>query len=673
MPTRKWKTEILVNTTVAGNQDHSSVTALADGGFVVAWHDSGTTSSLTRFQRYDAVGVRVGNEVKSDISATENESNPSVVQLSDGKLWISRDRATGPTDQAAYGSVVDLAGNFVREQIGQDTASLESQTVVASLGNNGSVIVWRDQVNQGDIMMRGYNADGTSKFVAATVNTNAQDTAILNQTNPAVAASRDGSKFSVSWYDEGNNSLRTTVVTANGTPVVLDTEVSDFNGTNHIGTNYTPAVVWLDNSRYVITWTTASASTGFANINFAICNDGNVTLGQQLVNVETSYPSENSAITRLNSGGFMIAWQQAGGVDSGIHLQAFDSGGNRMGEKLAINAGVAPGTEVSLATLSDGRVAVSWTDSSLSGTQGSDIRVQIVDPRDGIINGTTGADRLYGHDSVGDVISGGDGADFLYGLAGADTIYGGSGINTLDGGRGDDTIYGGKDTDYILGELGDDEQYGGDGNDIIYSAGGADLMDGGAGTGDAAFYVNELLGVTINLTDQLLTAGAALGDTLFNFERVYGSVRGANTLTGDTNANILVGGLVADTLNGGGNADVLRGWGGVDTMSGGTGNDIFQYTGNTEGGDFISDFATGDKFQFVRTAFGNLAGANVAATNFLSVASGNTALDAAQKFIFDQATKQLWYDADGSGVGAGVMIADLTNSYNIVNTDLLLA
>ncbi len=63
MTTRKWGNEFIVNTTTAGQQDQSAVTALADGGFMVAWRDDGITDSTIRLQRYDAQGNAVGGEI----------------------------------------------------------------------------------------------------------------------------------------------------------------------------------------------------------------------------------------------------------------------------------------------------------------------------------------------------------------------------------------------------------------------------------------------------------------------------------------------------------------------------------------------------------------------------------------------------------------------------------
>ena len=60
--------DILVNTTTAGEQNEASVVALADGGFLVSWEDD--NADLVRAQRFDAVGHKIGAEftVKNGIS-----------------------------------------------------------------------------------------------------------------------------------------------------------------------------------------------------------------------------------------------------------------------------------------------------------------------------------------------------------------------------------------------------------------------------------------------------------------------------------------------------------------------------------------------------------------------------------------------------------------------------
>jgi Ca2+-binding RTX toxin-like protein len=259
----------------------------------------------------------------------------------------------------------------------------------------------------------------------------------------------------------------------------------------------------------------------------------------------------------------------------------------------------------------------------------------------------------------------------LTGNASDNIITGNSGNNILTGLDGNDTLRGGFGSDRLSGNTGEDELYGERGSDVIYSGAGADVMDGGDDV-DTAYYSTETVGAIINLLNQTLNAGSALGDTLLNFELIFGSNIAADNITGGNGNETILGNGGNDILNGSGGGDTMRGGAGADTLNGGTGADKFQYTALNEVGDFIITYEASDDFQFTRAAFGNLAGTNVAAVNFLSVATGHAATTANHRFIFDQALDQLWYDADGSSAGVAVMVADLSNNINITNLDLLL-
>ena len=82
-------------------------------------------------------------------------------------------------------------------------------------------------------------------------------------------------------------------------------------------------------------------------------------------------------------------------------------------------------------------------------------------------------------------------------------------------------------------------------------------------------------GVTVDLTvsGAQTSSGDANGDDISNIEQLIGSDYN-DTLTGDTNNNILWGGLLNDTLNGGTGNDTLYGEAGDDTLNGDAGNDI---------------------------------------------------------------------------------------------------
>ena len=248
------------------------------------------------------------------------------------------------------------------------------------------------------------------------------------------------------------------------------------------------------------------------------------------------------------------------------------------------------------------------------------------------------------------------------------------------------TLYGSPINDYVSagGKADTLSTYGG--NDQVYPAGGADVVD--LGVGNDVVFVN-----TASLTEDSSINGGDGSDTLnfgtifnldgnsqsedasvsidissignaFNFENIVGTRGGNDTLTGDANANVLIGSGGTDTLNGGegndtlygdwatddtsgatyglryydvssssywgddilnggagddvlvgnGGDDTLNGGAGADTLTGGAGNNTFVITSNGGGdgsaaeGDTITDFTDGtDAIGFdTSLTFGNL-------------------------------------------------------------------
>ncbi len=88
--------------------------------------------------------------------------------------------------------------------------------------------------------------------------------------------------------------------------------------------------------------------------------------------------------------------------------------------------------------------------------------------------------------------------------------------------------------------------------------------------------------VTLSLLAGTGTLGDANGDVFNSVENVIGSGFNDN-ITGDTNANLLIGGNGNDTLFGGDGNDTLVGGAGSDSLNGGTGFDWLDYTASTAG------------------------------------------------------------------------------------------
>jgi Ca2+-binding RTX toxin-like protein len=118
--------------------------------------------------------------------------------------------------------------------------------------------------------------------------------------------------------------------------------------------------------------------------------------------------------------------------------------------------------------------------------------------------------------------------------------------------------------DYYAGDNTGDQIVGYGGNDIIEGRGGADAIDGGTGS-DTVEYGSSAEGVNVDLVRGTGLLGDAEGDTYTSIENIRGSNQ-LDFLSGDDNANTILGRGGDDRIEGHGGGDVLDGGDGVDTV-----------------------------------------------------------------------------------------------------------
>ena len=187
-----------------------------------------------------------------------------------------------------------------------------------------------------------------------------------------------------------------------------------------------------------------------------------------------------------------------------------------------------------------------------------------------------------------DSITGDDKNNTLLGLDGNDVLSGGRGDDILNSGPGSmEALFGGPDSDtYILhSSLTKGTLYEDDGEVVMGVAysGGSDTIDLSTFMVDIVVDLNDVdftLGTTqLHLrfpgggTSITLSDGTIITPNQF-FENVIGSQDFINTLTGNANDNLLVGGNAIDILAGGAGNDVLVGGTGDDNIVGNAGRDI---------------------------------------------------------------------------------------------------
>jgi Ca2+-binding RTX toxin-like protein len=236
-------------------------------------------------------------------------------------------------------------------------------------------------------------------------------------------------------------------------------------------------------------------------------------------------------------------------------------------------------------------------------------------------------------------------------LVGAITGTGNAGDNAIYGyGSDNQTLNGGAGNDYLNGGLGTDSLFGGTSNDILDGSGDSvsiDTFAGGSGDDTYGIYNTDTV-IVENAGEGDDTVWTAVNYTLAaNVETLY--------LTGNTNGT---GNADANTIYafGVGN-NILDGGDGIDKLFGGAGNDTFILSNTSASADNIGDFGVGtDQLQISASAFGGGLVAGVVLTaNQIRVGAFTAADNAAQRFIFNTANGDLFFDADGNAAGSSAV------------------
>src|SRR5205085_2503178 len=124
--------------------------------------------------------------------------------------------------------------------------------------------------------------------------------------------------------------------------------------------------------------------------------------------------------------------------------------------------------------------------------------------------------------------------------AGAGTVRGGAADERIETGSGNDVLDGGAGNDTLDGGLGNDAMTGGAGNDVFIVDNASDTVAENAGEG----------------TDEVRTALASYSIAgVANVENLTGTATSGQSLTGNSLANVIAGGIGADTMTGGAGDD----------------------------------------------------------------------------------------------------------------------
>jgi Ca2+-binding RTX toxin-like protein len=565
-----WGSEQLVNTETANDQAQTVVTGLEGGGYVVVWTDlslAGGDASVSsiKAQVYSALGDKVGGEILVNTNTDGNQQAPDVASLDGGGfvvVWQTSGHPDDPGSNGVAAQLFDASGTKVGGETLVNTTITDSQVspTVAALDSGGFAVAYQtSDGTQFDILLQRFDASGAKLGGETVVNT----ITTADQSEPQIAA-LGSERFVVVWRDDSQSpddtegsAIRMQIYNDDGTP-----QNGEKLANGQTTSNQQSASVAGDGTgNFLVTYRDQSGDLGpaFNIVGHRFDEEGDALAADFLV----SDPNANSSqsfeayVTGLPDGRYYVIWYEYVGSDFRLCGQLLASDGSKIGGEHVVKqlpVGISP-DDVKVAGLADGRIVVVWQDNAQTGgdASGTAARSLILDPREGIINGTANGETIAGSATgsaiVDDIINGGGGDDTIFGFDGDDSIDGGAGDDTVNGGAGIDTA--------VL-------------------------------TSTASVSANLALGIAI---------GADIGnDTLVAIENLRGGA-GDDSLVGSAGIN---------SIDGGAGGDLIRGGNGKDSLTGGSAADVFDFNSRTEAGkgagrDVILDFVLGEDKIDLRT------------------------------------------------------------------------
>ncbi len=640
-----------VNTITADEHGSPTITGLPNGGWIVTWYsyDLGGSKNGIFQQRYSADGQPVGAEQQINSLVTGYHSYaPSVTVLADGGwivTWESYSGGPGATDiyQQRYDSrgnplFLDDNGNPADRIVNAVQVSHQKIPSVTALADGGWIVTWQSEDGAGsdfNIYQQRYSSNGQPLYkdedgipVDRLVNTTTAD----HQREPQITALADGG-WIVTW--EGKDDSATGIYqqryNAAGSLVGGEQRVNAKTDSSQ----YQASVMALADGGWVVTWTSHDQTPSGLQFNIyqqrynkdgqPLFVDGTGAAADRLVNVTTHESPNNSSVTALPDGGWVVTWDSGDTEDywSGIFMQRYDKNGvaQYATDQLVAASKGSNYSSPAVTSLADGSWVITWM---LEGPGGNGIGIY---------------QRAYELNSAPHQL-------VLDGQTIQENAADGTWVGTLqafDRNAGDSFSY-----------------------TLLDDAGGRfALMEGKVVVKDGSRLDYEATSshqIKVRATD----LAGSVHDAVFTISLTDG-------------LDILRGGKGKDVLTGTAGNDRFYGGLGNDTLIGKTGQDVFVF--NTKPGkknvDTIKDFSVKYDTIWLDNAIFKKLGkkgseANPAKLNKKFLKIGTEAKDKNDYLIYNKKKGLLYYDQDGSGAKAAVVIAKLSKNLKLTAADFFI-
>lgn len=472
--------EFVVNTYRDAFQRNPDLARLNDGSFVVVWdsyfNDGDLTTTYIAAQRFSATGRKMGGEQILDAYEDGYSTQPTVAALSDGGYAVawefSVDTVLNETDvyARAFDKNGTARGASERVSLANDESQYAAEVVAGFKGGflvsftsyQGSKVERWD-----DVFLQRFDADGERLGSANKINQigdyDQKVTQAATLTNGNVVIVWDA-QYGGDQNPSGveSDAVKGRIFGPGGKALTKEFLVAgDNDGMSSAvdATETSTDVAALSKGRFVATWyqTVAHPDGDYTyEIHGRIFGASGKPLGEEFkVGGDDSGVPRHSAVTALDGGGFVVAWDKPGpsAIDDfqESYARVFGEDGRALGGQFRLHPQHGRSDEENpeiVARKGGGFVAVYQSEAV-----------------DGDDEGIAG--RIFELGGAGRDVAAMKAPGVMMAFDGDDDISGGEGADSLFGGRDDDRISGGEGDDLIVGELGRDVLAGGAGADVF--------------------------------------------------------------------------------------------------------------------------------------------------------------------------------------------------------------
>jgi Ca2+-binding RTX toxin-like protein len=580
-------TDFIVHSDLEGNQTQPSIAALADGRFAAVWTDDNPASNTSdvRLIVFNADGSTWQNETTVNAAIQGRYSQPTVTALADGRFvlaWQDPSQTLGDASGSAiHARIFDLRSEGINltgtpvldEYIGSGFAD-----VINGAGGNDQLI----GAAGNDTLVGGAGDDQLDGGQGI-------DTALYSGARSAYEISHVGGHVQIIGPDGSDVLVNTEVASFSDGVIQLDAEnrppeiTSNSGGVNAI-------IAVAENVRTV---TDVDASDPDQNpLSYSISGGAdaarfqiNSTTGALSFvalpdfEVPTDADHNNTYVVTVRASDGTLFDDQTVTVNvgnvTGVNLNG-DANDNRIVGTLendTMHGGAGNDRLVAGGggDLLFGEGGFDWAD-YLADDGGVTVDLATGTANDGLVDSLNSIEGIIGS-TYDDVIRGDNGVNNLQGAGGNDVIEGRLGNDRLEGGGGNDVLVGGAGDDELIGQTGIDTV------DYSSSIGGAgvtvDLRTEKATGGAGNDRVSEIENARGSSFDDILRGSDV-----------------SNQLVGYAGNDALYGFGGNDALDGGDGDDTIVGGTGTDGLSGGAGNDTFVWNSGDGGDDMLGGSGT---------------------------------------------------------------------------------